>query len=73
MALGDEPEIIINGKRLSNGEAMTVRVALALLCMETYPEGGLMWPSDGNDIKAKELCLGYRACCKMITAKMKDT
>lgn len=58
--LGHEPDIVINGQRLSMGEAMTVRVAIAhfheYVC-DNQPGLG-------------KIADGYAACCATVEKKM---
>ena len=54
MTLPSEPNIIVNGVRLSEGQAMTVRVALSHFCMDL--QEGL-----GSDEAGKAICAGYVA------------
>ena len=49
----NEPEVIINGRKLNLGQAMTLRVALGSFAISL--QGGL-----GSDETGKELAKGYR-------------
>lgn len=60
MSLGDEPEIIINGVKLSIPEAMTIRVAVGNLMIDM--QSGL-----GNDEVGKSICEGYKRCLNSIS------
>lgn len=49
-----EPEIIINGIRLTEAQAMTVRVALGMFCMSMSNDDAL-----GSDATARAIRNGY--------------
>ncbi len=55
-----EPEIVINGKTLSHGQAMTMRVAFESFVSD-LTENGL-----GSDESGKAITLGYLECAKQI-------
>jgi hypothetical protein len=58
-----EAVIEINGHRLTEGESMTVRVALSSMAMEL--EDGL-----GDDENGKAITAGYRSAIASILRKM---
>lgn len=60
-----EAEIVINGIRLSTGEAMTLRVAMGSLSLDLLDDLAL-----GNDETGKSLTQGYRSCLTSITKAM---
>ena len=55
-----EKEIIVNGVRLTEGQSMTVRVALSSYSMDLN-EHGL-----GDDDMGKKICKGYQKCINEI-------
>ena len=59
-----EPHIIINGQQLSDGEAMTIRVAVESMSMDLVEEGL------GEDEIGKSLTKGYLNSIKHIRTKM---
>ena len=59
-----EPEIIINGTRLSVAECLTVRVAIFSLLSELMKNGL------GTDPTGIDICKGYLRCCNTITGIM---
>lgn len=70
MSLGDEPDITINGVKLTTAEAMTVRVALSSLMMNMVRDGL------GDDETGKAICDGYKRAMdgifKAMTKERKD-
>ncbi len=60
----DEPEVIIDGKRLSVGEAMTLRVAISSFISD-LSQNGL-----GEDDTGKAICDGYIRNGRSILGKM---
>lgn len=60
----DEPNITINGKQLTIGQAMTIRVALESFCMSLWSEGL------GDDAHGKAMTEGYLARAAEIRALM---
>lgn len=59
MAMGPEPNIVVNGVTLSTAEAMTVRVALGSFAI-TLQEGF------GEDPSSVALVEGYQRCIDRI-------
>jgi hypothetical protein len=55
MALGQEPDIIVNGTKLTTVQAMTVRVALGSFSISLGE--GL-----GDDPNGVAICAGYKRC-----------
>lgn len=60
-----EPDIVINGRRLSAGQAMAVRVAVAFFAVDLAEEDML-----GADEQGRRLRSGYRARIKEVIAAM---
>lgn len=65
MSLPEEPEITINGRRLTRAEAMTVRVALGAFAMELGPASSL-----GDDETGEAIRVGYRKSLASIQTKI---
>ena len=63
-----EPDITINGVRLTTAEAMTVRVALSAFAMDLKCEGSL-----GDDDHGHAMRDGYLAALRDIFALMAAT
>ena len=60
-----EPEMTIEGQRLSEGEVMTLRVALASFVLELQRKDAL-----GADEHGRGMVAGYTKCAQSVTAKM---
>jgi hypothetical protein len=61
----NEPDITINGRRLTTGEAMTVRNALNAFAYDL--QDGL-----GEDDMGKDICRGYQAALRNLFSYMKE-
>ena len=68
MSEPQEPNITINGVRLTTAEAMTVRVALGAFAMDLRAEDSL-----GDDDHGHAMRDGYRAALRDILALMAAT
>jgi hypothetical protein len=60
----EEPEIIINGDTLTNGEAMTIRVALESFAADLHRDGL------GDDAHGKRMTEGYLRAIENIRRSM---
>lgn len=60
----NESQITINGKSLSIGEAMTLRVAVETFYMDMHQNGC------GDDDIGRSICKGYIKNCKTIVRKI---
>jgi len=60
--MSNEPQIIINGVPLRQGEAMTIRVALELFAMDLHATGL------GDDEHGRAMTKGYLANIESIRA-----
>lgn len=60
-----EPEISINGHSLTEGQAMTIRVAIQTFAINLQSDGL------GNDEMAKNICASYLANIDQINRLMK--
>ena len=65
MSFPEEPEITINGRRLTRAEAMTVRVALGAFALDISPASAL-----GDDETGEAIRVGYRKNLASIQRKI---
>ena len=63
----NEPDIMINGHALSEGESMTVRVAIQSFAMSLQSDGL------GSDRHGKMMCLAYLANIDHLNVLMRDS
>jgi len=61
----NEPLITVNGQPLSEGEAMTIRVALNAFLQEMTEPAAL-----GDDEHGKAMAAGYQKCARATLLKM---
>ena len=65
--MSNEPEITIQGLKLSQGEAMTMRIAVSYLIEEMSKKGCL-----GKDKLGEDIRKGYLRCSEKIQTMMLD-
>lgn len=64
MTIGREPQIVINNMKLTQAEAMTVRVAIGAFQLHLMAEGL------GEDETGRSISAGYQACLERVNRLM---
>ena len=59
--MSKKPIIVINGNKLTNGQAMTIRVAIEQFAIDLKEENAL-----GDDETGKQIAQGYKNCINEI-------